>query len=398
MKPNSRSSHCQATCRALCAAALVQVLVLPLAGTVHAVSETETMNAIVVEPADSATLPQLVAKLAGERVVYVGETHTALADHQVQLEVLRAMAAQPGELAVGVEWFQHPFQPVLDDYLAGRIDEAELLRRSEYYERWRFDYRLYRPIMQFARDNGIPVLALNAPRELTRAISSVGIDGLDAEQRANLPDGYDFDDSAYADKLRQVFLQHAGGSGDFRRFLEVQLTWDERMAQGAAEYLNGSPERRILVLAGRGHIAGRGGIPNRVTRRTGLHGATIATYDPSGSLFNETDYLVLTREQRLAPPGLMLVALDERDGGVFVGGFGEDSPAESAGMQSGDRIVAIDGTPIEHFADVKVVLLDRRPGEEIAVWTSSAAGRTGRSSRRRPPRGSRCWRRRRCRW
>lgn len=367
MKPNSRSSHRQAACRVLCAAALAQVLVLPLAGTVHAVSEMETMNAIVVEPADSATLPQLVAKLAGERVVYVGETHTALADHQVQLEVLRAMAAQPGELAVGVEWFQHPFQPVLDDYLAGRIDEAEFLRRSEYYERWRFDYRLYRPIMQFARDNGIPVLALNAPRELTRAISNVGIEGLDVEQRADLPDGYDFDDGAYAEKLRQIFLLHAGGSGDFQRFLEVQLTWDERMAQGAAEYLKGSPERRILVLAGRGHIAGRSGIPNRVTRRTGLHGATITTYDPSGSLFNEADYMVLTREQRLAPPGLMQVVLDERDGGVFIGGFGEDSPAESAGAQKGDRIVAIDGTPIAHFTDVKVVLLDRRPGEEIAL-------------------------------
>jgi uncharacterized iron-regulated protein len=328
------------------------------------------MSAIVVEPADSATLPQLVAKLAGERVVYVGETHTALADHQVQLEVLRAMAEQPGELAVGVEWFQHPFQPVLDDYLAGRIDEAEFLRRSEYYERWRFDYRLYRPIMQFARDNGIPVLALNAPRELTRAISSVGIDGLDPEQRADLPDGYNFDDGAYAEKLRQVFLQHAGGSGDFQRFLEVQLTWDERMAQGVAEYLGGAPERRILVLAGRGHIAGRGGIPNRVTRRTGLRGATLVTFDPAGTLFNEADYLVLAREQRLPPAGLMQVVLDERDGGVFVGGFGEDSPAESAGLQKDDRILAIDGTPIAHYTDVKMALLDRRPGEEVALDVS----------------------------
>ena len=36
----------------------------------------------------------------------------------LQLEVLRAMAEQPGELALGVEWFQAPFQPVLDRYLA----------------------------------------------------------------------------------------------------------------------------------------------------------------------------------------------------------------------------------------------------------------------------------------
>lgn len=363
MNASSNSSRCRAGRRALCAAALA----LGLAGEMPGIGEVQAMDAIVVEPADSATLPELVTKLATERVVYVGETHTAMADHQVQLEILRAMAEQPGELALGVEWFQHPFQPVLDDYLAGRIDESEFLRRSEYYERWRFDYRLYRPIMRFARDRGIPVFALNAPRELTRAISQAGIEGLDDQQRAGLPDSYDFDDAAYAEKLREVFRQHAAGSGDFQRFLEVQLTWDERMAQGVAEYLNGAPGRRMLVLAGRGHIAGRSGIPNRVTRRTGLRGATVVTFDPAGSLFNEADYMVLARELRLPPPGLMQVVLDERDGGVFVGGFGEGSPAESAGMQKDDRIAAIDGTPIEHFTDVKLVLLDRRPGEEVAV-------------------------------
>lgn len=308
-----------------------------------------------------------MTNLAPERVVYVGETHTAYGDHLVQLDVLRSMAAQGDGLAIGVEWFQRPFQAVLDAYLDGSIGEAEMLRRTEYYQRWRFDYRLYRPIMQFARDNGIPVIALNAPRELTSEISRVGIDGLDEALRAQLPDGYDFDDQAYAETLREVFLQHDSGSGDFRRFLEVQLTWDESMAQGVAEYLQSEPGSRMVVFAGRGHIAGRSGIPNRVTRRTGLKGATITTFDPAGSVFNEADYLVLSRDRRLPPAGLMQVLLDERDGAVFIDGFGTDSPAEAAGAEKGDRIVSIDGVAISHFTDVKVALLDRRPGDEVGL-------------------------------
>lgn len=326
------------------------------------------VSAIVVEPQKSATLDEVTSRLARERVVYVGETHTAYGDHLLQLEVLRAMAAEGKDMALGVEWFQARFQPVLDAYLAGSIDEAEMLQRTDYYGRWRFDYRLYRPIIRFARDNGIPIVALNASRELTGEIRRVGIDALTGPLRDELPDGYDFTDQDYEESLRQVFRAHAmDENGDFRRFLEVQLTWDESMAQRVATYLTDRPGSRMLVLAGRGHIVGRHGIPSRVTRRTGIRGTTLMTYTPVGGAGWRVDYLVLTSEQMLPPAGLMLVSLDERDGGVYIGEFGGDSPAEAAGAEKGDRIVSINGKEITHFAQVKLALLDQPPGSEIEL-------------------------------
>ena len=325
------------------------------------------MTPIVVEPAKSATLPELMTKLRSERLVYVGETHTAFADHLLQLEVLRGMASRPEGLAIGVEWFQKRFQPVLDDYLADRIDEAEMLRLTEYYDRWRFDYRLYRPIIRFAKDKGIPIIALNASRELTGEIRRVGINDLPAELRAELPDSYDVSDKAYETLLREMFEMHDSEDGLFQRFLEVQLTWDESMAQRVAEYLKANPAGRMLVLAGRGHIAGRSGIPNRVTRRTGIQGAVIATFSPSDRAFNTADYLILANEQSLPPAGLMRVLLDERDGGVFIKGFSTHSPAEAAGVKAGDRILSINGASIGHFADVKIAMIDQQPGSEIEL-------------------------------
>ena len=328
---------------------------------------TAVLNPIVVESAKSATLPELMARLSAERLVYVGETHTAFADHLLQLEVLRGMAERPADLAVGVEWFQKRFQPVLDEYLAGTIDEAEMLRRAEYYERWSFDYRLYRPIVQFAKEKGIPIIALNASRELTGEIRRVGIQGVGEDFREELPDSYDFEDKSYESTLREMFASHPSGDGVFERFMEVQLTWDETMAQGVANYLTANPAGRILVLAGRGHIAGRSGIPNRVTRRTGIQGSTIATFSPSGELFNAADYLVLASDRSLPPAGLMQVMLDERDGGVYIRGFSGGSPAEQAGAREGDRITSINGGSIEHFADVKIAMIDQRPGNEIEL-------------------------------
>jgi uncharacterized iron-regulated protein len=331
------------------------------------------MPPIVVETDKTATLQELVAKLREERLVYVGETHTAFGDHLLQLEVLRGMAGQPQGLALGVEWFQKRFQPVLDDYLAGRIDEAEMLRGTEYYNRWRFDYRLYRPIIRFAKENGIPIIALNASRELTAEISRVGINDLPAVLRQELPDSYDVSDKAYEAILRETFDQHPSAEdGDFERFVEVQLTWDESMAQSVAEYLKANPDGRMLVLAGRGHIDGRSGIPNRVTRRTGLQGAVITTFTPSSRNFRAADYLVLAEERSLPPAGLMRVLLDEREGGVYIQGFSADSPAESAGVEEGDRILRINDVDIEHFADVKIAMIDQTPGKEVALRVARA--------------------------
>ncbi len=330
------------------------------------------MLPIVVQTEKSATLPELMTKLRSERLVYVGETHTALGDHLVQLDVLRGMASRPEGLAVGVEWIQARFQPVLDDFLAGRIDEAEMLRRTEYYDRWRYDYRLYRPIVQFAKDKGIPIIALNASRELTSEIGRRGINEIPTELRSELPDSYDVSDKAYEAMLREVYNQHPSGDADgddsgFQRFIEVQLTWDESMAQRVAEYLTQRPDGRMLVLAGKGHVNGRNGIPNRVTRRTGMRGVTISTFDPASRHFASADYLVLTPDQKLPAAGLMRVLLDTRDDGVFVSGFTSGSPAKDAGLKKGDKLLTINETPIRYFTDVKIAMIDQRPGSKIAV-------------------------------
>ena len=86
-------------------------------------------------------------------------------------------------LAIGVEFVQQPFQEVLDDFVQQRIDERDFLRRSEYFTRWGFDYRLYAPLLRFARNNAIPVVALNVPGEITSKVARDGVAALSDEER-----------------------------------------------------------------------------------------------------------------------------------------------------------------------------------------------------------------------
>ena len=110
--------------------------------------------------------------LANNRVVLVGEIHDRYDNHLMQLELIRRLHAVHPRLAIGMEMFQQPFQDILDDYIAGRVDEKQLLRDTEYYRRWRYDFRLYAPILEYARENQLPVVALYYDANVRRVIAN----------------------------------------------------------------------------------------------------------------------------------------------------------------------------------------------------------------------------------
>ena len=133
--------------------------------TIGGIEATEGENPTVIDLSSLMTMESLVQKVSDNRVIFVGESHDRYEHHLNQLAVIENQHARYPVLAIGLEFFQQPFQPVLDDYIAGKIDEAEFIRRTEYFERWRFDYRLYRPIFSYAREHGIPLIALNIERD-----------------------------------------------------------------------------------------------------------------------------------------------------------------------------------------------------------------------------------------
>ena len=83
-----------------------------------------------------------------------------------------------------------------------------MLRTTGYYEHWRYDFRLYQPILNFAREHDIPLVALNVPSEITRKVGRAGIESLSEQERAGLPGGLDRADDAYRERIRKAFDQH----------------------------------------------------------------------------------------------------------------------------------------------------------------------------------------------
>ena len=310
---------------------------------------------------------RLAAQLATKRVVFVGETHDRYDHHLNQLEIIRRLHQLDPNLAIGVEYFQQPFQQQVDDYIAGRTTEEEFLRATEYYQGWGYDYRLYARIFRFAREQHIPVRALNVPTALPSAVAKAGIAGLSGQQKTYLPKEIGPADEAYRSRLREAFQAHGEAKPDaFDHFVEAQLVWDEGMAESAAAYLNANQGRRMVILAGSGHLAFGSGIPKRLERRTN---ATYAIVLDGGEGVEPqmADYLLLTKKQELPPAGVLGVSLEEKDGECRIRSITPGGAGEKGGLKRGDVLVEVDGQTIKRVADMRLVLWDKKPGDRVRV-------------------------------
>jgi len=313
------------------------------------------------------SLSTVIRLLADKRAVFVGENHDRLDNHLDQLEIIKGLqTAAPDRWAIGIEYGQRRFQPVLDEYIDNKIDEYEFLRQTEYFERWGYDYRLYRPIFQYAREQHIPVIALNAERELTDAVDKVGLAGLPPADRARLPEHIAEPDAKYRDRLRKIFDEHPAG-GNFDRFVEVQSIWDETMAESVADYLKAHPAKGMVVLAGEGHIGYGWSIPDRVRRRIpGIATAVLIPADKTNADLEAADYLLVSAMLSLPPSGKMGVTMDTTNG-VRVKSVSPGSAAAKAGLHPGDRITAIDDHPISSLTDFRLSLQEKKPGDQLRV-------------------------------
>lgn len=234
---------------------------------VRAINEPER----VVEAVTGETIEigDFFSRIGSTPVVYIGERHDRATDHAAQYAILRALHAEHPSLAIGMEMFQVPFQSALDEWTRGALDEANLRRRTEYDLRWGFDFSMYRPILEYARARGIQVVALNAPRELTRKVASEGLVGLSEEELASLTelDLADEDHRALFDRSFDSEA-HEVPPEAVERYYQAQVIWDETMASRVAETLTRSnAPSRMIVLAGLVHVKGGIGIPRRAAKR-----------------------------------------------------------------------------------------------------------------------------------
>ena len=122
-------------------------------GTLEGAKEGEIFH---VPTGIKVTKAQLLDMIAGSRVIYIGETHDNVRAHQVQLEIIRGLAERfPDRVAVGMEFFQRPYQETMERWSMDELSERDFLKQSRWYQNWGMDYGYYKPITKSAPPYGL---------------------------------------------------------------------------------------------------------------------------------------------------------------------------------------------------------------------------------------------------
>ncbi len=228
---------------------------------------------IAAETGTAVSFDEMMEDLNRHQIIFVGEKHTNASHHSIQLKIIQTTFKNNHSLVVGMEMFDRSYQPILDLWSAGVLDEEAFLRKTHWYANWRFDFALYRDILMFIKQNKIKLVALNIPFHISGRIRVGGIENLSDSDKRYLPKEIDTANTAHRNYAKKVFDQHNFSSHvKFDDFYMAQCVWDEIMAESIATDLG---SKKVIALVGNGHIQYKYGVPDRTFRRTGASFRTV---------------------------------------------------------------------------------------------------------------------------
>jgi len=258
---------------------------------------------------NASSLGSIIEALAQTDVVFLGEQHDDAVGHFLEAEIFKRAFERYGNsrrLVLSMEMFERDTQSILDEYLADIINEANFISSARAWGNYKTDYK---PLIEFAKANRLPVVAANAPRRYVNRVSRLGRNSLDIlpgnvkEWLAPLP----FADSseAYANKFRN--LMSAGGGGapahiSQQNILDSQTLWDATMADSISHALKRNKHALIVHLNGSFHSENRLGAPEHLAKYSRKARFLVVTirYDESFPNFEKSrnenlgDFVIVT--------------------------------------------------------------------------------------------------------
>lgn len=337
----------------------------------------------------TVTMPALMDKIEGRRVVLLGEYHDDVMHHTWQLGVISGLAARHGNVVIGLEMLPRSAQPALDRWIKGEISEKEFARQSQWWEYWKFDPALYMPILRFAQLHQIPVYGLNVERSLVDAVRAKGWENVPQAERGGLTDPA-LPSADYLETLALSYSMHgAHGGGEhgatpdmqrvindpgFKRFVQGQQLWDRGIAHAIDDLAARHPDATIIGLMGSGHLMDRAGVPHQLADLGIAESSVLLPWDEAFDCalltpaFADAVFGVPSTASITSEEGPKLgVQIEPTHQGVRVAKVVAGSVAEGAGMHDDDVLLTLGGRNVRNVEDVVTTVRAMLPGAWLPV-------------------------------
>jgi uncharacterized iron-regulated protein len=306
------------------------------------------------------TPDQLAGRLEQVRLLFVGESHVSMEFHRVQLRVIEELHKAGRKVLIGLEMYPYTDQEYLDQWVGGMLTEEGFIELSEWYDSWGYHWNYYRDIFLFARRKGIPMYALNTPREVIRAVRMKGFESLTEEEAGRVPSEIDTESEEHFSLFKAFFADegqfHMGMTDEqWQGMFNAQCTWDATMGYNSVKALQRHEDSGaiMVVLIGQGHVAYGLGIQRQAAQWfDGRMAAVIPipVTDDDGEIIRSVqasyaDFIWgLPPENDTLYPSLGLATTKMDDSKMRkVVHVAEESVAERAGFMVGDILLSMDG-------------------------------------------------------
>ncbi|MCW2237871.1 ChaN family lipoprotein [Azospirillum canadense] len=377
--------------RLIAAILLAGTAALPVSGRAAAPAGSDLPPAACVKPggwSDASARPMdtgdLLRRAADAPVVLLGERHDSADHHRWQLHTLIALYTMNPNLSIGLEMLPRSAQPALDRWTAGTITEAELLKETNWRKTWGYDAQFYLPILNFARMNRLPLVALNVERGLVARTAREGWAAIPPADRQGVGNPAP-PSSAYVKRLREAMDSHGPGersADSFQRFVEAQSVWDRAMAERIADTRRDT-NRTVVAILGMGHVEGHDGVPYQLADLGIGNSLVLLPWDPErpcdalDGRIADAVYGLRDADPPDAdePPRPRLgVMLEPGNGGAQVRSVMDGSVAAAAGLAPGDVVVAAAGTPVHDASELTAVVQRQAPGTWLPLTVKREQG------------------------
>lgn len=197
-------------------------------------------------------IDKIVADMADADVLFFGEEHNDSAAHYLENKIFRALHAQYADKVVlSMEMFETDGQLGLNEYLNGFINEDRFARDVRLWS----NYKDYRPMIEYAKQNKIPVIAANPPRRYVNLVTRRGmrsLDSLSKDAKKYLPPlPYDTLSGRYREKFMDIMKGSPGSSS--QNIYYSQSLWDAGMAYSIYSFLKKNKRKKVFHCVGGFH-------------------------------------------------------------------------------------------------------------------------------------------------
>ena len=198
------------------------------------------------------TIDKIVTDMADADVLFFGEEHNDSAAHYLENKIFRALHAQyTDKVVLSMEMFETDGQLGLNEYLTGFINEDRFSRDVRLWG----NYKDYRPMIEYAKENKIPVIAANPPRRYVNLVTRRGmrsLDSLSKDAKKYLPPlPYDTLSGRYREKFMDIMKGSPGSSS--QNIYYSQSLWDAGMAYSIYSFLKKNKKKKVFHCVGGFH-------------------------------------------------------------------------------------------------------------------------------------------------